>query len=151
LRDVTQRSLRDHIGMVLQETFLFSGTVLQNIRYGRPEATMEEVRAAARAANAEEFIDQLPQGWETEIGERGVKLSGGQRQRIAIAAASLSDPEILLLDEATASVEPESEWIIQQALERLMIGRTTVIISHRLSMVRGADRIVVLEDGRLVE
>src|SRR5262249_19091285 len=116
-----------------------------------PEATMEEVRAAARAANAEEFIDQLPQGWETEIGERGVKLSGGQRQRIAIARAFLSDPEILLLDEATASVEPESEWIIQQALERLRTGRTTVTRPHRLSMVRGADRIVVLEDGRLVE
>lgn len=151
LREVTQRSLRQHVALVLQETFLFNGTVLENVRYGRPGATMEEVRAAARAANAEEFIDHLPQGWETEIGERGVKLSGGQRQRISIARAFLSDPEILLLDEATASVEPESEWIIQQALERLMVGRTTVIISHRLSMVRGADRIVVIEAGRIVE
>lgn len=151
LRAVTQRSLRAHIGMVLQETFLFNGTVLDNLRYGRPEATIEDVRAASRAANAEEFIDGLPQGWETEIGERGVRLSGGQRQRIAIARAFLADPEILLLDEATAAVEPESEWIIQQALERLMEGRTTVIISHRLSMVRGADRIVALDAGRIVE
>jgi ATP-binding cassette subfamily B protein len=151
LRTVTQRSLREHIAMVLQETFLFSGTVLENLRYGRPAATMEEVRAAARAANAEEFIEALPNGWETEIGERGVKLSGGQRQRIAIARAFLTDPEILLLDEATASVEPESEWIIQQALERLMVGRTTVVISHRLSMVRTADRILVLEGGRIRE
>lgn len=151
LRSVTQRSLRRHIGMVLQETFLFNGTVLDNLRYAQPDASMEAVREAARAANAEAFIEALPNGWETEIGERGVKLSGGQRQRIAIARAFLSNPEILLLDEATASVEPESEWIIQQALERLMEGRTTVIISHRLSMVRGADRILAMDAGRIVE
>ena len=151
LRQLQQRSLRSHIGMVLQESFLFSGTVLENVRYARPDATMEEVRAAAAAANARDFIEELPNGWETEIGERGVKLSGGQRQRISIARTFLSDPEILLLDEATSAVEPESEWIIQQALERLMEGRTTFIISHRLSMVRNADLIVAMEDGRIVE
>lgn len=152
VRRVTQRSLRRHIAMVLQETFLFSGTVLENVRYARPEATLEEARAAAKAANALEFIEQeLPKGWETEIGERGVKLSGGQRQRISIARAFLADPEILILDEATSAVEPESEWVIQQALDRLMRNRTTFIISHRLSIVRGADRIVVLDEGRIVE
>jgi ATP-binding cassette, subfamily B, bacterial len=151
VRRVTQASLRRHIAMVLQETFLFSGTILENVRYGRPEATEEEVRAAARAANAHDFIEAMPEGYWTEIGERGVKLSGGQRQRISIARAFLSDPEILILDEATSAVEPESEFIIQQALERLMQGRTTFITSHRLSMVRTADRIAVLDDGRLVE
>lgn len=152
VRTVTQASLRRHIAMVLQETFLFSGTVLDNVRYARPEATLEEAREAARAANALEFIEQeLPNGWETEIGERGVKLSGGQRQRISIARAFLADPEILILDEATSAVEPESEWVIQQALDRLMQARTTFIISHRLSIVRGADRIVVLDEGRVVE
>jgi len=152
VRSLTQRSLRRHLAMVLQETFLFSGTVLDNVRYGRPEATLEEVRAAAAAANALEFIERdLPGGWETEIGERGVKLSGGQRQRISIARAFLADPRILLLDEPTSAVEPESEWLIQQALERLMRRRTTFIVSHRLSLVRGADRILVLEDGRVAE
>ncbi len=152
VRDVTQASLRSHLAMVLQETFLFSGTVLDNVRYARPEASLEEARAAAEAANALDFIEnELPNGWETEIGERGVKLSGGQRQRISIARAFLADPEILILDEATSAVEPESEWIIQQALERLMRNRTTLIISHRLSIVRGADRIVVLDQGRVVE
>jgi ABC-type multidrug transport system fused ATPase/permease subunit len=151
VRAVTQRSLRRHIAMVLQETFLFSGTVLDNLRYGRPDATEEEIRDAARAANALEFIEALPDGFATEIGERGVKLSGGQRQRISIARAFLSDPEILILDEATSAVEPESEWLIQQALDRLMQGRTTFITSHRLSMVRTADVIVVLAEGRLVE
>jgi ABC-type multidrug transport system fused ATPase/permease subunit len=152
VRSVTQASLRRHIGMVLQETFLFSGTVLDNVRYARPEATLEEARTAARAANALEFIeDDLPMGWDSEIGERGVKLSGGQRQRISIARAFLADPEILILDEATSAVEPESEWVIQQALDRLMQDRTTFIISHRLSIVRGADRIIVLDDGRIAE
>jgi len=152
VRQVTQASLRAHIGMVLQETFLFSGTVLENVRYARPNATLEEARAAAQAANALEFIEaELPQGWETEIGERGVKLSGGQRQRISIARAFLANPEILILDEATSAVEPESEWLIQQALERLMRGRTTFIISHRLSIIRGADRIIALDEGRIVE
>jgi ABC-type multidrug transport system fused ATPase/permease subunit len=152
VRSVTQASLRRHVAMVLQETFLFSGTVLDNVRYARPNATLEEARSAARAANALEFIEgDLPMGWDTEIGERGVKLSGGQRQRISIARAFLADPEILILDEATSAVEPESEWVIQQALDRLMQDRTTFIISHRLSIVRGADRIIVLEHGRIAE
>jgi ABC-type multidrug transport system fused ATPase/permease subunit len=152
VRRVKQQSLRRHLAIVLQETFLFSGTVLDNVRYARPEATLEEARAAALAANALDFIEsELPNGWETQIGERGVKLSGGQRQRISIARAFLADPEILILDEATSAVEPESEWIIQQALERLMRNRTTFIISHRLSIVRGADRIVALNEGRIVE
>jgi ABC-type multidrug transport system fused ATPase/permease subunit len=152
VRTVTQRSLRAHIAMVLQETFLFNGPVLDNVRYARPDASLEEARAAAKAANALEFIEhELPDGWATEIGERGVKLSGGQRQRISIARAFLADPEILILDEATSAVEPESEWIIQQALERLMERRTTFIISHRLSIVRGADRIIVLDEGRILE
>lgn len=152
VRSVTKQSLRRHIGMVLQETFLFSGTVLENVRYARRDATLQDAREAAAAANALQFIEEeLPHGWETEIGERGVRLSGGQRQRISIARAFLSDPEILILDEATSAVEAESEWIIQQALERLMRGRTTLIISHRLSIVRGADRIVVLEEGRIAE
>ncbi|HZP81905.1 MAG TPA: ATP-binding cassette domain-containing protein, partial [Chthonomonadaceae bacterium] len=127
------------------------GTILDNIRYGRPDAPMEEVESAARAANAHDFIMEMPHGYETEIGERGVKLSGGQRQRLSIARAFLANPEILILDEPTSSVEPESEAIITQALERLMEGRTTFVTSHRFSLVRGADKILVFEEGRLVE
>lgn len=151
VRNVTQESLRRHLGVVLQETFLFNGTVLENICYGRPDATREEIESAARSANAHDFISELPEGYETEIGERGVKLSGGQRQRLSIARAFLANPEILLLDEPTSSVEPESEAIITQALERLMQGRTTFVTSHRFSLVRGADKILVFEEGRLVE
>ena len=151
IRSVTQESLRRHLAIVLQETFLFNGTVGDNIRYGRPDATQEEVEAAVRAANAYDFIQELPQGYETEIGERGVKLSGGQRQRLSIARAFLANPDILILDEPTSSVEPESEAIITQALERLMQGRTTFVTSHRFSLVRGADKILVFEEGRLVE
>lgn len=151
LRSVQQRSLRRHMAMVLQETVLFSGTIADNIRFARPDATDEEVREAAAMANAHEFIERLPDGYETAVGERGMKLSGGQRQRISIARAFLADPRILVLDEATSAVEPESEWIIQQTLERLMKGRTTLITSHRLSMVRHADVIVALDGGRIVE
>lgn len=151
VRTLQQRSLRRHMAMVLQETMLFSGTVADNIRFANPAATDEEVREAARMANAHEFIERLPDGYDTPVGERGVKLSGGQRQRIAIARAFLADPRILILDEATSAVEPESEWIIQQTLERLMRGRTTLITSHRLSMVRQADLIVALDGGRIVE
>lgn len=151
IKDVTQESLRRHMAIVQQETFLFNGTVLENIRYGRPEADMEQVKAAVAAANASDFIDAMPKGYETEIGERGVKLSGGQRQRLSIARAFLSDPRILILDEPTSSVEPESEAIITQALQRLMQGRTTFVTSHRFSLVRGANRIIVFEQGRLVE
>lgn len=148
---VKQESLRRHTALVLQETFLFNGTVLENLLYGRQDATMEEIEQAVRDANAADFIRELPQGYATEIGERGVKLSGGQRQRLSIARAFLSNPEILILDEPVSSVEPESEAVITQALERLMQGRTTFVTSHRYSLVRGADCILVFEQGRLVE
>lgn len=148
---VTQESLRQRMAIVLQETFLFNGSVLDNIRYGRPDASMKQVENAARAANALDFIQELTEGFATEIGERGVKLSGGQRQRLSIARAFLADPDILILDEPTSSVEPESEAIITQALERLMRGRTTFVTSHRFSLVRGADKILVFAEGRLVE
>jgi subfamily B ATP-binding cassette protein MsbA len=151
LRTVTLASLRSQIGLVPQETQLFSGTVRENIRYGNLDASDDELAAAARAANAEEFIQNLPEGYDTKVGERGVKLSGGQRQRIAIARAILKNPRILLLDEATSSLDSESEGLVQEALERLMHNRTTVVIAHRLSTVQNADRIAVLEQGRLAE
>ncbi len=151
LRDVQLVSLRRQIGIVPQETLLFGGTVRENILYGRLEADQDEIIAAAQAANAHDFILQLPNGYETVVGERGVKLSGGQRQRIAIARAILKDPRILLLDEATSSLDSESEGLVQDALERLMLNRTSIVIAHRLSTIQNADRIAVLEDGRLVE
>lgn len=151
VRDVTQASLRAQIGIVPQETLLFGGTIRENILYGRLDATEDEMIAAAQAANAHTFITELPHGYETVVGERGVRLSGGQRQRVAIARAILKDPRILLLDEATSSLDNESEFLVQEALERLMQGRTTVIIAHRLSTVRIAHRIAVLDQGRIVE
>ncbi|MFC2100058.1 ABC transporter ATP-binding protein [Candidatus Bipolaricaulota bacterium] len=151
VRDLTLDSLRRQVSIVLQDVFLFHGTVRENIQFGRPGATDQEMIEAARIANAEEFIEQLPEGYETLIGERGVKLSGGQRQRLAIARAVLKDAPILILDEATSSVDTETELLIQQALERLMAGRTTVVIAHRLSTIRNADNIVVLQDGGIVE
>jgi subfamily B ATP-binding cassette protein MsbA len=151
LRRVTVQSLRAQIGIVPQETILFSGSVYDNVRYGKLEATPEQVYAAARAANAEQFIRALPQGYDFDVGERGLRLSGGQRQRIAIARALLKDPAILVLDEATSSLDMESEALVQEALERLMKGRTTFIIAHRLPTVRNADRILVLGDGRVIE
>ena len=151
LRQVSLVSLRSQIGLVPQETQLFSGSVRENLRYGRLDASDTELEAAARAANAAEFIQALPQGYDTLVGERGVKLSGGQRQRVAIARAILKNPRILLLDEATSSLDSESEGLVQEALERLMQGRTTVIIAHRLSTVHKAHRIAVLDAGRLVE
>ena len=151
LRDIRLESLRSQIAIVPQETQLFSGSVRDNLLYGRLEASETELQAAARAANAEEFILRLPQGYDTLVGERGVKLSGGQRQRIAIARAILRDPRLLLLDEATSSLDSESEGLVQEALERLMRGRTTLVIAHRLSTIQHADRIAVLEQGRLVE
>ncbi len=151
LRDLTLGSLRGAIGIVPQETQLFSGTVRENLRYGRLDASDTEIEAAARAANAADFIEKLPDGYDTRVGERGVKLSGGQRQRVAIARAILKDPRILLLDEATSSLDSESEQLVAEALDRLMRNRTTVIIAHRLSTVQRADRIAVLEAGRLVE
>ncbi len=147
----TLRSLRSRIGIVPQEPILFGGTVRANIAYGKPEAGREEVEAAARAANAHDFIEALPQGYETPVGERAGKLSGGQRQRIAIARALLMDPRILILDEATSALDAESEALVQAALARLMEGRTTLIIAHRLSTIQRADRILVLADGRIAE
>ena len=151
IRDVTVDSLRGQIGLVAQEATLFGGSVAENIRYGRLDATDEEMKAAARAANAHDFISALPDGYDTLVGDRGSRLSGGQRQRVAIARAILKDPPILLLDEATSSLENESERLVQEALDRLKVGRTTIIVAHRLSTIRAADRIAVLDDGVLVE
>lgn len=151
IRDVTLRSLRQQIGIVPQETTLFSGTIAQNIAFGRAKFDLDAVEAAAKVANAHQFISQLPEGYQTWVGERGVNLSGGQRQRIAIARAVLLNPRILILDEATSALDSESEALVQEALERLMQGRTVFIIAHRLATVRRADRILVLEKGRVVE
>lgn len=151
VRSVTQDSLRRSIALVPQDPALFHRTIAENIAYGRPEASREEIMAAARAAHAEAFIDRLPKGYETLVGERGVKLSGGERQRVAIARAILADAPILILDEATSSLDNETEREIQQAMGAVMQGRTTIIIAHRLSTIRDADRILVFEDGRIVE
>jgi subfamily B ATP-binding cassette protein MsbA len=152
IRQVNLHSLREQIGIVPQETILFSDSVFANIQYGNLEATKEDVKAAAKAANAHEFIlNDLPHGYETEVGERGVKLSGGQRQRIAIARAILKDPRILILDEATSSLDSESESLVQEALEHLMQGRTSFVIAHRLSTIINSDWVLVLNEGRLVE
>lgn len=150
-RELTTDSLREQIAIVPQETMLFGGTIYENIRYGRLDASREEIETAAQAANAHEFISELPDGYDTVVGERGVRLSGGQRQRVAIARAILKNPRILLLDEATSSLDNESEHLVQEALGRLMQNRTTVIIAHRLSTVRVADQIAVLDKGELVE
>jgi len=151
IRDVGVQSLRNQVGLVPQEATLFGGTIRENIAYGRLDATEEEIIEAARAASAHEFIAELPDGYETPLGDRGARLSGGQRQRIAIARAILKDPRILLLDEATSSLDNESERAVQAALNRLMVGRTTLIVAHRLSTIRAAHRIAVLDDGWLVE
>jgi subfamily B ATP-binding cassette protein MsbA len=151
VREVTFDSLRRQVGIVPQETMLFGGTVRDNIAYGRVEASDAEIEAAARAANAHDFIGGLPDRYDTIVGHRGQMLSGGQRQRIAIARAILKDPRILILDEATSSLDPASEKLVQEALEKLMVDRTTLIIAHRLSTVRNADRIFVIEEGRIVE
>lgn len=151
LRDVTQASLRQHIGIVPQETLLFGGTIRENILYGNLDATEDEMIAAAESANAHSFITELPHGYETIVGERGIKLSGGQRQRVAIARAILKNPSILLLDEATSSLDNESEHLVQEALSNLMKNRTTLIIAHRLSTIRVAHRIAVVDHGEIVE
>jgi ATP-binding cassette subfamily B multidrug efflux pump len=150
VREVTLDSLRSQIGIVLQETTLFSGTIRDNIAYGRPEASDQEAIEAARAAQAHDFIMEMPDGYRTRVGERGVGLSGGQRQRIAIARALLIDPRILILDDSTSSVDAETEYQIQQALDRLMVGRTSFVIAQRISTVRNADLILVLDKGKLV-
>jgi len=151
IKEVTLKSLRKQMGIVTQETILFNDTVRNNIAYGDPEASFERIETSARIANAHEFIIKLPQGYETVIGERGVRLSGGQKQRIAIARAILKDPEILIFDEATSSLDSESELLVQEALDRLMKDHTTFVIAHRLSTIRKADRIIVIDQGRIVE
>jgi subfamily B ATP-binding cassette protein MsbA len=151
IRDLTQRSLRDKIGIVTQQTILFDDTVRNNIAYGRPDLPLEKVIGAATAAHAHEFITGLPQGYDSQIGEDGIKLSGGERQRIAIARALLKDPPILILDEATSNLDSDSEKAVQQALEELMKGRTTLVVAHRLSTIRNVDRIYVLVNGQVAE
>ncbi len=151
LRKVKLACLRRHVAVVLQDTFLFNTSVRENIAYGKPAASNEEIVAAARAANADEFVAQLPEGYDTEIGERGVRLSGGQKQRLALARAILADPRVLILDEATSSVDAEAEFLIQQALQQVLRGRTALIIAHRLSTIRNADKIIALEGGKIRE
>ena len=151
IRHVTLDSLREQVGIVPQETVLFNGSVYDNILYGRLDATKEEVEAAAKAANAHNFIMELPKGYQTMLGDRGVNISGGQRQRISIARAILKNPQILILDEATSALDTESERVVQEALDRLMIGRTSFVIAHRLSTIKNADKIMVLEKGTLAE
>ncbi len=151
VRDILLKDLRKSIGVVQQDVYLFAGSVLENIRYGRPDATLAEVMEAARQANAHDFIERLPNGYDTDIGSRGVKLSGGQRQRISIARVFLKNPPIVILDEATSALDNESERLVQESLERLMAKRTTFIIAHRLSTIRNARRIIVMEDRRVAE
>lgn len=151
LQDLDLHTLRSNIGIVPQEVILFGGTIAENIRYGKPDATQKEIEEAAQKANALEFIDSFPEGFETLVGERGVKLSGGQRQRIAIARAVLKDPAILILDEATSSLDAGSEFLVQQALDLLMENRTTIIIAHRLATIRTVDQIYVMEQGQLIQ
>ena len=153
-RDLSHVRLRDYrsrLGIVLQDNFLFDGTILDNIRYGKPDATFAQMVEAARIAHVDEFVEPLEKKYDTVIGERGIKLSGGQRQRIAIARAILADPAILILDEATSSLDSESEAKIQDGLRALRRGRTTFVIAHRLSTIRGADQILVIEEGEIVE
>jgi ATP-binding cassette subfamily B protein len=151
IRSLRLKSLRSHIGVVNQQTYLFHASILDNLRYARPDAPLEEVAQAARAAQIHDFIAGLPDGYETIVGERGYRLSGGEQQRLAIARALLKNPKILILDEATSSLDATNEALIQAALDRLLVGRTSLIVAHRLATIRKADRIVVLERGRIVE
>jgi ATP-binding cassette subfamily B protein len=151
IRQIAQKDLRSQIGVVLQESFLFSGSIFENIAFARPNATREDVMAAAKAANAHDFIVQKPDGYDTQVGERGQTLSGGERQRVSIARAILHNPRILILDEATASVDTDTEKQIQEAIARLIKGRTTFAIAHRLSTLRNATRLLVLKDGKIAE
>jgi ATP-binding cassette subfamily B protein len=151
VRTVTAESLRSQIGMVLQDTFLFNDTILENIRFGRSDASDEEVVAAARLAHADSFIERLPDGYRTMLGERGTGLSQGQRQLLSIARAALADPRLLILDEATSSVDTRTERLIQAALEKLLAGRTSFVIAHRLSTIRNADQVLVVDEGRIIE
>jgi ATP-binding cassette subfamily B protein len=149
LREIDLQSLRHHIGVVLQDNFLFSATVMENIALGRPDAEKDQVQHVAELAQAAPFIDELPRGYETPVGERGIGLSGGQKQRIALARALLVDPKILILDEATSSVDTETEYLIQEGLDEVMKGRTSIIIAKRLSTIRGADKIVIMDQGKV--
>jgi ATP-binding cassette subfamily B protein len=151
VRDVSYESLRSQLGVVPQEAFLFSGTIRSNIAFGRPDASAADIESAARAVGADEFVAELSEGYDTEIGERGVQLSAGQRQLVSFARALVADPRILVLDEATSNVDLRTERRIEQGLRRLLAGRTAFVIAHRLSTIRGASRIVVLERGRIVE
>ena len=151
IRDIKLKELRRQIGIVQQDVYLFAGTVMDNIRYGKPDASDEEVIRAAMAANAHEFIMGLPQGYETDIGQRGVKLSGGQKQRLSIARVFLKNPPVLIFDEATSALDNESEKIVQQSLEKLAKNRTTFVIAHRLSTIRNAQRILVLTENGIAE
>jgi ABC-type multidrug transport system fused ATPase/permease subunit len=151
LRELSFKTLRNSIGLVLQDNFLFSGTIADNIRYARPSASDEDVEAAARVANADEFIQRLPQGYETQVMERAANLSLGQRQLIAIARAVLADPRVLILDEATSNIDSQTELLVQKALHKLLAGRTSLVIAHRLSTIRAADEVLVLDAGRIVE
>jgi subfamily B ATP-binding cassette protein MsbA len=151
LQTLRLRDFRSHLGVVLQDNFLFDGTIAENISFSKPRATREEIEAVSRVAHCAEFIDKFERGYDTVVGERGVKLSGGQRQRIAIARAILADPRLLILDEATSSLDSESEALIQDGLRQLRRGRTTFVIAHRLSTIRSADQILVLEGGEIVE
>jgi ATP-binding cassette subfamily B protein len=151
IKDIAQDSLRSKVGVVLQETFLFDGSVYDNISYAKPDASFEEIIQAAKIANAHDFIVKLPDGYNTRVGDKGFSLSGGERQRIAIARAILHNPRILILDEATASLDTQTEKQIQEALNRLTKGRTTIAIAHRLSTLSNADRLIVLDQGKLAE
>ena len=151
IREYKINSLRQQVGIVPQETILFSGSIKENILYGNPKASEEDIIAAAKAANAYDFIQAMPEGFHTILGERGAKLSGGQKQRIAIARVFIKNPKILILDEATSALDSQSEKLIQEALDRLMIGRTTILIAHRLSTVVGSDEIVVMNKGKIIE
>ena len=151
IRSLTLKSLRDHIGIVQQDVYLFVGTVYDNIRYGKPDATREEVIAAAKNANAHDFIMSLPNGYETDIGQRGIKLSGGQKQRLSIARVFLKNPPILIFDEATSALDNESEKVVQDSLEKLAKNRTTIVIAHRLSTIRNAEKILVLTEEGIAE
>jgi ABC-type multidrug transport system fused ATPase/permease subunit len=151
VRHATLASLRSQVGVVQQDTFLFHASVRDNVRFARPDATDEQILAALAAARALEFVSELPQGLDTVVGERGVKLSGGQRQRLSIARTLLADPPMLLLDEPTSAVDPESEALIVEALERLLTGRTALIVTHRPSLARSADRVLIVRDGQVVE
>ena len=151
LQTLRLRDFRSHLGVVMQDNFLFDGTIAENIGFSNPHATRDDIRRVSRIAHCEEFVEKFEKGYDTVVGERGVKLSGGQRQRIAIARAILADPKLLILDEATSSLDSESEAMIQDGLRKLRRGRTTFVIAHRLSTIRSADQILVLEGGRIVE